>query len=254
MREKLEFLDHLKTEPSNTFSNAIRELRTSLMLAPDTGLPRVIAITSSVSDEGSAPTALALARDLAHLNKGVLLIDTDLNGEGFQPYFGDEPTRGIASVLRGEHQVDQCIHRPEFLQADVLFANESSTEVADLFLSGVFRDFISEMKDWYDVIIIHAPAVNTSPSTRIVLNSAEALLFSVKWDSTEKSQLDGALRLLSHANLNVLGMILNNSQKIAKPFGQSLTQRMDRPKTATEKKTVKDVSFPIFSSTRRSAA
>lgn len=254
VREKMEFLDHLKEMPDNTFSNAIRELRTSLLLGPSAGLPKVIAVTSTVSDEGNAPTALALARDLAHLNNNVLLIDADLTGSGFHPYFGDEPTRGIASVLRGEHEIDQCVHRPDTMKADILFANDRSADVADLFLSEYFRNFVNDVKERYDLIVINAPAVCLAPSTRIVLNSSDAILFNVKWDSTTKSQLNSALRLLAHAKLNVLGMVLCDSQKIAKSTFQKLNTRVDRTTPKPLQTIEEEILLPVFSSTRRSTA
>jgi succinoglycan biosynthesis transport protein ExoP len=205
-----EFLDHLNRSPINGFSSAIRNLRTTLMFEGDYGLPNIIALTSANYDEATAAIAIALARDQVSIGKKVLVIDTDVHEGAFEDFFGDEPTRGIFSILRGEHEFDQCIHHPQTLGADVLFANDRSLGAADLFVSDLFKDFIESIKSRYDLVIFHAPAVSAAPSARVVLKYADVVLFNVKWDKTTKPNLIAALRLLAQAKIQISGFVLTN--------------------------------------------
>jgi succinoglycan biosynthesis transport protein ExoP len=180
------------------------------MFEGDYGLPNIIALTSANYDEATAAIAIALARDQVSIGKKVLVIDTDVHEGAFEDFFGDEPTRGIFSILRGEHEFDQCIHHPQTLGADVLFANDRSLGAADLFVSDLFKDFIESIKSRYDLVIFHAPAVSAAPSARVVLKYADVVLFNVKWDKTTKPNLIAALRLLAQAKIQISGFVLTN--------------------------------------------
>ena len=211
VKTKADFLDHLAAHPKHLFTSAIRGLRTSLLLAPGAN-PKIIAVTSALPDEGCSATALALAYDFTRLEKKVLLIDTNQTSDGLNDYFGDEPTRGIFSILRGEHEMDQSLHHPENLGADVLFTDDKSVSAGDLFLSKKFDAFLTDMKERYDLIIINVPAITTTPSARAVIKSAETVLLNVKWDSTTKHQINTALRILDHAGISISGLILSEAE------------------------------------------
>ena len=210
---KAEFLDQLAAHPTHKFSNAIRGLRTSLLLCP-TDNPKVIAVTSALHNEGSSATALALAYGFVGLQMKVLLIDANQTTDGLDDFFGDEPTRGITSILRGEYEMDQSLHHPKNLGADVLFADDKSVSASDLFLSEKFADFLSNMNERYDFIIINASAVTTTPSARAVLKLADTVLLNVKWDSTTKHQTNTALRTLDHVGISISGVILSDIETV----------------------------------------
>ena len=206
-KRKADFLDHLRAYPSDWFPSEIRSLRTSLLLNT-TNKPKIIAVTSALPNEGSGSTALALTFDLVQFGEKVLLIDASQTTNGLNDYFGDEPTRGITSVLHGEHGMDQALHHPENLGADVLFTDEKSVPAADLFLSDAFKSFLNDMKERYDIIIINVPAISTTPSTLAVISLAQTVLLNVRWNRTTKHELNTALRSIQHAGITLSGVIL----------------------------------------------
>ncbi|MEO9496137.1 MAG: GNVR domain-containing protein, partial [Vibrio splendidus] len=207
-----DFIDYLNAHPKGWFSNSIRTLRTTLLLAltPKTSL---IALTSAQSDEGCSTAAIALTHDLARLDKKVLLIDTSQSDDTLHAYFGDEPTRGISSVLRDEHGIDQTLHHPDILGADVLFANDPSVEAGDLYLSEKFEAFISEMNSRYDFVIINAPSITTSPTAIAVLKLADTVVMNVKWNATTKHQLHSAFGILNLTGVKVSGLVLSEVEQ-----------------------------------------
>jgi Mrp family chromosome partitioning ATPase len=152
---------------------------------------------------------VALAFDLSRLDKKILLIDASQSHDTLYPFFGDEPTRGISSILRGEHGIDQTLHHPDALGADVVFANDHSVEAGDLLLMGEFETFISEVKDRYDFVIINAPSITTSPTIVACLKLVDTILMNVKWDGTTKQKIHATLRILDLANIAVDGFVLS---------------------------------------------
>lgn len=47
------------------------------------------------------------------------------------------------------------------------------------------------------------------PDARIIAQEADAVLFTVKWDSTSKSQVQEGLRLFAQSNQKVTGLVLS---------------------------------------------
>lgn len=203
-----DFVDYLNANPKSLFAHSIRMLRTNLLLAPAIKA-HLITFTSAQPDEGCAAGAVALAFDLARLNKNVLLIDASQSDDNLHAFFGDEPTRGVSSILRDEHGIDQTLHRPDILGADVIFANDNSIEAGDLFLSEKFEPFISEVKDRYDFVIVNTPSISTSSTAVALLKFSDTVLMNVKWDSTTKQQVHAAIRILDLAEISVTGLVLS---------------------------------------------
>ena len=213
-------LAYLSEKPTSAAAEAVRNLRTSLMLSNVDNPPQVIISTSSVPGEGKTTNALALAQNLLGLGKRVLLIEGDIRRRTLNEYFADMPHKGIVSVLSGEQTLAEAVyHAPEF-GADVLGGEKSSINAADLFASDRFKDLIAEARASYDTIIIDTPPVLVVPDARIIANQADAIIFSVHWDKTNKSQVEEAIRLFHNSGLRFSGMVLSKiSPKGMKRYG-----------------------------------
>jgi Mrp family chromosome partitioning ATPase len=61
----------------------------------------------------------------------------------------------------------------------------------------------------YDVIIIDTPPVLVVPDARVIGQSADAIIYSVKWDKTAKAQVDEGIRQFATANLRITGFALS---------------------------------------------
>src|SRR3546814_526878 len=62
----------------SAFSEAYRSVRTALQFSTDSGVPKILLVTSAGPSEGKSTTAWSLARNFAQLGKRTLLIDGDL--------------------------------------------------------------------------------------------------------------------------------------------------------------------------------
>ena len=204
-----EVLEYLQTKPTSVAVEAVRNLRTSLMLSNVDQPPQVIVSTSSVPGEGKTTVAISLAHNLRGLGKKVLLVEGDIRRRTLNEYFDDLPTQGIVSVLSGDVPLDQAIHHSAALDADVLGGEKSSVNAADLFSSDRFEALITELRKHYDAIIIDTPPVLVVPDARIMAQFADAVLFTVRWDVTSKPQLSEAMRVFHTSGQRVTGMVLS---------------------------------------------
>lgn len=208
-RARKRTLEYLREKPTSAAAEAIRNLRTSVLLSNVDKPPQVILSTSSVPAEGKTTNSLALSQNLAGMGKKVLLIEGDIRRRTFHAYFEGLPKRGLVSVLSGDAQLEEALYKSDLLGADLLAGEAAKTNAADLFSSEKFQTLLAELREKYDYVVIDTPPVLVVPDARIMAQHVDAVLFTVKWDSTTKPQVDESLRLFRDAKLRVAGLILS---------------------------------------------
>lgn len=210
IRARDDLLQYLKDKPTSAAVEAIRNLRTSLLLSRLDSPPKVIMSTSTIPGEGKTTLSISLAQNLAGLGKRVLLIEGDIRRRTLNEYFQHDADRsGILSVISGEVTLQDAVFHHEVLNADVLVGEQSKSNAADVFSSENFKKFIERARDSYDFVIIDTPPVLVVPDARIIGQLCDRIMFSVKWDSTAKTQIRAALNEFRAVQLNVSGLVLS---------------------------------------------
>lgn len=219
-RKRKKVLSYLLEKPTSNAAEAYRNLRTSLMLSNVDEPPRVILSTSCVPGEGKTTNSLALAQNFTGLGKKVLLIEGDIRRRTFAEYFANIPEKGLVSVMSGDISLEDALVKDDMLQASILAGEISSINAADLFASDKFRNLIARVRNEFDIVIIDTPPVLVVPDARIIAESVDAVLFSVKWDHTSKSQLTEALRMFHSSGQRPSGLVLSQiNAKRMKVYG-----------------------------------
>lgn len=209
VRSRRATIKYLAAKPMSAASEAYRNLRTSLVLSHIDNPPQVIVMTSSIPNEGKTTNSIALAQNYVGLGKKVLLVEGDIRRRTLNVYFKNVPDYGVVSVISGAKTLAEAVFQSEGLGADVLAGEKTSTNAADLFSSDAFKSFIATAREAYDVVIIDTPPILVVPDARIIAEQADAVLFSVKWDHTSKSQIEESLRLFNTTGQKVTGLALS---------------------------------------------
>lgn len=208
IKVRRDLIGYLRDKPTSAAAEAVRNLRTSLLLSNIDHPPKVIMSTSSLPDEGKTTQAVALAQNLAGLGKRVLLIEGDIRRRTLSEYFKDVPKGGIVAAMSGDVPLNEVVFHDERLQADVLMGEKSTVNAADLFSSERFATFLERARDAYDFVIIDTPPVLVVPDARVIGQHVDAILFSVAWNKTHRGQVLAALREFESVNLRVAGVAL----------------------------------------------
>lgn len=207
-RRRSNVLKYLVDRPNSAAAEAIRNLRTSLLLSNIDNPPKIFMSTSSLPGEGKTTQSLALAQNIAGLGKKVLLIEGDIRRRVFREYFEIKEERGLLAVLSGDAELKDVVTFREELGADVLIGEGTTTNAADVFSSQKFRDFLKRASKQYDAVIIDTPPVLIVPDARVIGQSVDAIIYTVKWDTTSRTQVREGLRMLETVNLQTSGLVL----------------------------------------------
>ncbi len=207
-RSRKKVLTYLRNKPNSAAAEAIRNLRTSLLLANLDKPPKIIMSTSSIPGEGKTTQSIALAQNLAGLNKKVLLLEGDIRRRVMNEYFDIPDKSGFLSVMLGDVALDQALtHLPD-MGIDVLLGETSQANAADIFSSDRFAEFLSVLRESYDYIIIDTPPVLVVTDARIIGRWVDTTIYTVKWDSTPHRQVLDGLKSLEQVNIKVAGLVL----------------------------------------------
>ncbi|TDE38845.1 GumC family protein [Antarcticimicrobium sediminis] len=209
-RSRADIIAYLRSKPTSVASEAIRNLRTSLLLSNVDNPPKTIMLTSSLPGEGKTTLSISLSLNLSGMGKRVLLVEGDIRRRVFNQYFDIHQKQGLLSVIAGEAELEDVVYKNEELGFDILIGEKSSINAADLFSSERFHHFITQARDKYDVVIIDTPPVLVVPDARVIAQSVDAILYSVLWDKTTKSQVAEGLNQFSMLGLGVSGLVLDH--------------------------------------------
>lgn len=201
-------IEFLTKKPGSTFAEAIRNLRTSVLLANIDKAPQVIMISSGEPNEGKTTTAIALAQISCSLGKSVLVIECDLRRRNFRRYFGIEHEMGLLSVLAGRRRYDEVVHVEEGSGMHVLPGEKTPVNAADVFASQRFGEFVRELRGHYDFIFIDTPPVLAVPDARVIAQHTDALVYVVRWNRTLRETVASGLRTFAQVNAKITGIAL----------------------------------------------
>lgn len=205
---RVQMLEYLRRKPSSVAAEAIRNLRTSLLLADKGKTLQVILSTSSIPGEGKTTQSVALAQNLGGLGKSVLLVEADIRQGAFARYVSSGPKAGFGDVLAEHVPLDQAIFTDSPLGADVLTAGPGHQNPADIFAGPELGALIAQLRQRYDYIILDAPPVLPVPDARLLAQHADAVLYAVRWNRTPRHLVLAGRDALASVNAPITGLVL----------------------------------------------
>jgi len=191
------------------FSEAVRTLRTSLVLSHIEKPAKVISVTSSVPSEGKTTVAQNLAFSLMQMEK-VLLIDADMRRPSVGKDFGlplYQP--GLSNLIAGSNTLAECIHHDEETGLDVIPAGAVPPNPQELLASPRFAKALKVLIDKYDRVIIDTAPTQAVSDALIISRYADSMLYVVKADSTRQKLIANGLGRLLQVGAKLDGVVLN---------------------------------------------
>ena len=202
-------LDELRDQPYTPFSEAVRKLRTILMMRDEFAISTCAVVLSSKPGEGRTTVALALAEMAVRAGRSTIVVDCDLREMGIGAQPGWAADYDLADVINGTCSVEHAISQPAGRSFDVLVNAHPHPSVAEELTSMTLKPIIEQLKTLYDVVILEGPALLAAADSIIVAKAADSCIYVVEHDRTERSTVQDGLGLLHEMQVPIEGVVLN---------------------------------------------
>jgi len=198
------------SSPKSEFAEAIRALRTSLLLSVAGREPRVILLTSATPAEGKTTVSINLACVLAQRDVRVLLIDADLRRPTIHHRFGLTGKLGLTSVLTGTTTIDQAVqHVAELPNLDILASGPIPPFPTEMLGSDAMRKLLDEARGIYTHVVMDSPPLLSVTDSVVLARDTDAVVLLVRHGKSGKHAIRRARDLLLRAGAHISGLALN---------------------------------------------
>lgn len=197
--------------PYSPFAEALRGLRSQLMLRWFDGSPAqsALAITSVDRGDGKSFIAANLAVLFAQLGERTLLIDADLRHPTQDKIFGIPNRMGLSGLLAGRAGEEEIVRQPHLNGLAVLPSGPLPPNPQELLGRDEFGMLLNEMSNHFDVILVDTPSAQQASDAQVIAQRTRgALLVGLK-GKTKSSELAQLAAILGSSGIQILGATLN---------------------------------------------
>ena len=193
----------------SAFSEAYRSVRTALQFSTDSGVPKVLLVTSAGPSEGKSTTAWSLARNFAQLGKRVLLIDGDLRNPSLHKVSEVRCETGLSNLLSGAANINEAVQDTDDPRLKVILAGPLPPNPAELLAGSKLISLLTVAAESYDQVIIDGPPVLGIADAPILANAAAGTLLVVEAGKTRIQTAQIAVKRLLVARARIIGVVLS---------------------------------------------
>ncbi len=195
--------------PGEVAEEQFRILRTNLsFLSADKPL-RTIVVSSPSPSEGKSTIATNLALTLARSGKKVILLDCDLRKPVLHRIFNQRRKPGITDVVLLGVPLNSALYQPGPDLPDILFAGTTPPSPVDFLTAAPFINFLKNLKNTYEFIIIDTPPILVSTDAPAVATNTDGIILVSRMGQTDIRALAEAKKVLQHAQVRILGVVAN---------------------------------------------
>ncbi len=199
----------IKTERYSAEAEAIRDLRTGLMLSRAGAPPKVVLVTSSLAGEGKTTVAMNLAIVLAQSGR-TCLIDGDMRGAMVAKAIHLQAKTGLSELLAGTASLDQVLaQRPDFPNLTILAAGPLAPNPADLIASEQMQAVMIALRNKFDSIVIDSPPVIHFSDARVLSSLADVVVVVARYGLTTRRSITRSVDILDEVQAPIAGVVLN---------------------------------------------
>jgi succinoglycan biosynthesis transport protein ExoP len=196
--------------PNSLSSEAYKMLQTKLrFLHLDQQAQKVIAVTSSVPQEGKSTVSANLAAVNAELGSRVLLIDADLHRPRQHDIWNIENDLGLNEVLLDRAELYQAA-KAVMPNLDVLTTGNSTVSSLVLFNSDKLSQLLEYARHKYDLIILDTPPVLLVADVLTLSKDTDGILMVVRPGKIDGASAAASRELLEQSRQKVLGLVVND--------------------------------------------
>lgn len=199
----------ISAESDPNWAESLRGLRVKIKKILSNAGKNTILVTSTIAGEGkttvSINTALALKRD----GHKVVLLDADLRSQSVAPTLGEKVTgNGLMNCLKDKDlDILTCVRTAE---NGLNFISGPSTDKRHYAINPkTMQQIVQRLAAEYDYVVIDTAPCEIVSDTATLCRCADSVLYVVRQDYAQKSQILNAVTSLHNKDVKITGCVLN---------------------------------------------
>lgn len=222
-----QLLKNIEMDPSLKFrvEEAYKSIRTNIMFSVMKKGCKTIVISSSTPNEGKTTTTINIAIALAQANQKVLLIDGDLRKPKIHHYFSVPNSPGLTNYLGSKvgssNRTDllSVIHATEYENLSVFCSGSIPPNPAEILGSEPMAEFLEEIGNDFDYIIIDTPPINVVSDALPVIRESDGVVLVVRSNQSTHPEVQRAISALEFIDAKILGFVVNFAESGRSKYG-----------------------------------
>jgi receptor protein-tyrosine kinase len=197
--------------PVSPFAEAIRTLRSQLMLRWFDGTPSqaCLAVTSVDRGDGKSFIVANLGASFSQLGERTLIIDADMRNATQHQIFGLANRLGLSGILSGRAGYDEITPIQGLPNLSVLSSGPLPPNPQELLGRPEFGQFLNELTSRYDVILIDTPSAQQASDAQVVAQRARAAVIVGRKGITRSKDIAQLASILGNSGIAILGATFN---------------------------------------------
>ena len=195
-------------EPFSPQVEALRAIRSQLMLRWFGRGRRALAVVGADPDDGAALFAANLAVVLSQLGEQTLLVDANLRTPRQHDIFGLKPRQGLSDLLAGRTDLDVINRVPDFVDLSVLPAGTLPPNPQELLSRESFRSLHTLLESHYDILLYDLAPASAGADALAAAGRAGGVLLVARKDHTQVAAMARMAGHLVEAGAEVVGAVV----------------------------------------------
>ncbi len=196
---------------------AYQNIQVNLKLLDGESEKKVIAITSSVPQEGKSSVSANLAVARAQCGQRILLVDADMRRPSQHHVWEISNKVGLSNVLQQEAKWEDSVQNV-MPNLDVLTSGTIPENPIALLDSSLMKAFIDSVSQHYDRVIFDTPPLIGIADTKVIGKLVDGFLFVVRPGVVDYGSATAAKKMLDTTGQKVLGVIVNGADMRNEPY------------------------------------
>ena len=196
---------------------AYQNIQVNLKLLDADVRKKVIAVTSSVPQEGKSSVSANLGVARAQCGQRILLIDADMRRPTQHHIWEISNQLGLSDVLTDEATWKESVQNV-MPNLDVLTSGPIPDHPISLLDSMAFQTLIESISEHYDQVIFDTPPITGIADTKIIGKSVDGFLFVVRPGVADYNSAAAAKKMLENTGQKVLGVVVNGVDMNREPY------------------------------------
>jgi polysaccharide biosynthesis transport protein len=206
--------------PNAAFSEALRGLRTSILLSRSIAPPKIILVTSAAEGEGKSTVCMNLATTLVRNNSRVLLVDGDMRRPVLAKRFMVQPPKGLSNLLAGDEGAFQLEPLPSLPGLSVMPSGPVAPYPSELLGSARMRELLNQWSTEYDFVLLDSPPILAVTDASILSTMADTTLLITRHGQSTRKSLERAYGILANDRAGQIGVVLNGVNLDSAAYGE----------------------------------